>query len=505
MKKYSFAILALLSVLFASCSNDDIEITRIDPSHDLSLNISTSPLYDAFGRSDYESVWLSRSYNYQVGIFTFVYDEKGDLVEKESSFVKTLQNIRQSFNLIEGNYTIVTVETLVDADNDYKSDYWIIDDFDKLSTIKLLDNGEENYIYWDGVVGVATQNITVTGDQTENITPMPLGSLVQIVAMNFDKSSYDFLAFNTKDVPLGRMLSPNVTERYIYDEYNERNVWGYRGYFYQDEFSATENMTIYILESGELNWCFGPSNVVDGHIESWYAYPGTNARYTIEAGKEYQALIRYKGEGLGCDAYMGTHSEVLNWYNNLEPIGGNDLIPELYMTWGGTVANVQSAMNGYTLTTGSSGRAVAQSDGSYMIDYNGKGKESKIMYYFTSATTGLFEADVQYSKTSVSSSDILTYLNSNYVYLAEESGTYMYSTSDYKTYVLFFEVNGVWNIGFVDVNYISNSSPKSYIPKQSKGIIEAVANISDGINVTNTIRSNSLKKEFNKKNVRNVK
>ena len=505
MKKFSYAIIALLSVLYASCSNDEIEITRIDPSHDLTLSISTSPLYDAFGRSDYESVWLSSSYNYQLGVFTFVYDEKGDLVEKESSFVKTFQNIRQSFNLVEGDYTIVTVETLVDADNDYKSDYWVIDDVDKLSTIKLLDNGEENYIYWDGVVGVATQKISITGDKTESVTPMPLGSLVQIVAMNFDKSSYDFLGFYTKNVPLGRMLSPNATERYIYDEYNERNVWGYRGYFYKDEFSATENTTIYILESGEINWCFGPSNVVDGHIESWYAYPGTNARYTIEAGKEYQALIRYKGEGAGCDAHMGTYSEVLNWYNNLEPIGGNNLIPDLYMTWGGTVANVQSAMNGYTLTTGSSGRAVAQSDGSYMIDYNGKGKESKIIYYFTSATTGLFEADVQYSKTSVSSSDILTYLNSNYVYLTEESGTYMYCTSDYKTYVLFFEINGVWNVGFVDANYLSNSSAKSYIPFQNVEIPKAVENISAGIKITNTFQNKSIKRNLVKENVKIVK
>ena len=505
MKKYSYLILALLSVLFASCSNDEIKITRIDPSHDLTLNISTSPLYDAFGRSDYENVWLSSSYSYQVGVFTFVYDEKGDLVDKASSFIKTFQNIRQSYNLIEGNYTVVTVETLVDANNNYKSDYWTIDGTDKLSTIKLLDNGEESFVYWDGVVGVATKEITVTGDKTEDVRPEPLGSLLDIVAMNFDKSSYDFLAFNTKNVPIGCMLSPSATEQYIYDEYYDRNVWGYRGYFYTDEFSSTESKTIYLLESGEINWCFGPSNVVDGYIESWYPYPGTNARYTIEAGKSYEALIRYKGEGSGCDAYMGTHSEVLNWYNNLEPIGGNNLIPDLYMSWGGTVANVQSAMSGYTLTTGSSGRAVSQNDGSYMIAYNGMDKESKILYFFTSATTGLFEADVQYSKSSVSSSDILTTLNSNYIYLAEDSGYYMYCTSDYKTYVLFFEVDDVWNVGFVDVNYLSNSSAKRYIPRQNVEIINAVEKNSQDVKITSAVQNKIIRKNSDKKSKITVK
>jgi hypothetical protein len=300
------------------------------------------------------------------------------------------------------------------------------------------------------------------------------------------------------------MLSPNSTEKYRYSEYMERNTWNWRGYFYPENgFESDETTTVYIFESGRINWCFGPSTVdSEGNIDSWTAYPSNSTYYTFQDGSDYYAYCRFRGTGKGCDANLGTYEEIQSWHNNLEPLSSS-LIPDLYMSWGGSVSNVQSYMSGYSMTTGTSGRAVLQDDGSYMIDYKGKGQESKIMYYFTSATTGLFEADVQYSKTSVSSSEILTYLNANYLYLGEESGTYMYCTSDYKTYVIFFEVDGVWTIGFVDVSYIINSRIKSYVPRSNKDTISAT--VSDDIKMTRSILNQPTRKASSKKSVKNVK
>ena len=111
---------------------------------------------------------------------------------------------------------------------------------------------------------------------------------------------------------------------------------------------------------------------------------------------------------------------------------------------------------------------------------------------------------MQYNKSTVSSSEILTYLNANYTYLAEESGTYMYYTSDFKTYVLFFEVNGVWNIGFVDVNYVNNSSIKAYIPCRVTGNAVTRSTVQNR-EVTKSSLNKSLRTEISYKNVKNVK
>ena len=504
MKKIIFATLALASLLVISCKNDDIEILKVDPNHKLTLNIASSALYDTFDRSSYENVWLSKSYNYYVCITSLVYNDSGELVDSISSYIKTFQTVQQTFDLVEGNYTIVSYETLVDGDNNYVSDYWNLEGAQNLSTVMLKKSEKESYILWDGIIGVASKTVNLLSDITVSLSPSAIGSLLTIEIANFDKSDFQFVALNTKNVPIGYMLSPNVAEKYVYSEYLERNTWEWRGFFYhEDSFESDETTTVYIIENGRVNWCFGPSTVdSEGNINPWTAYPNNSTYYTFQDGGDYYAYCRFRGAGKGCDANLGTYSEIQSWYNNLAPLS-SDLIPNLYMSWGGNVSTVQSYMSGYTMTTGTSGRAVLQDDGSYMIDYKGKNQESRIMYYFTSATTGLFDADVQYNKNSVSSSDILTYLNTNYNYLGEESGMYVYCTSDYKTYVLFFEIDGVWNIGFVDVSYISSSSVKSYAPRHHLDIISA--NVSGDIKMVKSILNRPTKKVSAKKNVKNVK
>ena len=126
------------------------------------------------------------------------------------------------------------------------------------------------------------------------------------------------------------------------------------------------------------------------------------------------------------------------------------------------------------------------------------------MYYFTSATTGLFEADVQYDKSSVSSSEILSYLNANYTYLTEESGTYMFYTSDFKTYVLLFDANGVWNVGFVDVNFVNSSNIKAFMPRRAVGNAMARGTVQDK-EETKTSFNASLRERTPYKNIENVK
>ena len=90
------------------------------------------------------------------------------------------------------------------------------------------------------------------------------------------------------------------------------------------------------------------------------------------------------------------------------------------MNWGGSVNNAQSFMNGYSMTLGKTGQAILMSDGSYEIDYKGKGKESLISYSFKTQSTGLFEVDVRYSKSTVTKNEIMNYLTANYTYITNQ-------------------------------------------------------------------------------------
>lgn len=64
MKKILFALVALLTIFFSSCSNDEIEISTVGKLQDLTINIPTQNVYDNFNISeDFKNNYLSGSYN----------------------------------------------------------------------------------------------------------------------------------------------------------------------------------------------------------------------------------------------------------------------------------------------------------------------------------------------------------------------------------------------------------------------------------------------------------
>lgn len=478
MKKIIYAFAVILLAITAACTNDPIEINTVGKLHGLTVNVNTQSMYDEFEiTSAIRDVM--RDQDYAIGIYSFLYDSNGNLVGETSSHQFTYNNTATNFDgLLDGSYTLITVETMVDPDNNNESPCWSFKDVEKLSTIQISQ--DEYEIYYPFVVGVSTQKFVVNdNDISLAVTPKAIGSLVQFYFLNFDKSTHKQVGFATNDVIASYRLDPSLgrNDRYSSDLTDsdhiilrcEKNIDG-------DNIGGSR----YILETSiQYQYCFVKAeNEGNG---TWTHYLSNEGTTSLEDGKVYYGGFYYVDGNTVPKSYFGDNSGFRDWYTQASTSNkDNSLIPQaLSMNWGSSVTNVQAAMNGYTMTTGTSGRAVAQSDGSYMIDYSGKGKESRILYFFTSATTGLFEADVQFSKTSVSSSEILTYLNANYTYLAEESGTYMYYTSDYKTYVLFFEIDGVWTIGFVDVSYLSNSGAKANLPRYDMQHTETAMTLSN--------------------------
>lgn len=465
MKKVFYTLLATVAMLVTSCSNENIEIETVARLRNLTCNVSTQDLYDEFKITNRVRDIL-REESYGIGINTFVYDSKGDLVDYNLEFQYSFNNAKSSFTgLVEGKYTVVIVETLLSegtfqqANNSItiESPNWSFEGINKLSTLKISQ--DDHKVYFPFVLGVYTQEVSLSNDQTINIKPKAIGSFVNLYFLNFDKSTHPEVGFATDDVISSYSLDPNLPtkERYNTDltsvgYFNIRGASKVKG--------ANEiGFTCYIIEP-EIDWTFCFKKKENEGTSTWTYYYANEGKNSLLNGQFYYGGMFYVNENQACKSYFGTEEGFYAWYENEcntenVPI---ELIPNICQEWGSSVTSVQSDMKDYRMTVGYEGQAVSYEDGSYGIEYAGNGLESKISYYFTSAETGLFEADVIYEKSSVTSEQIISVLNTNYQYLVDQDGVYMFCTSDYSTYVLFFEMNGSYCVGFVDVNYLANAS-----------------------------------------------
>ena len=496
MKKILYSLIAVLAMVMSSCSNDDIEVIK---TGGVTFNVSTQGVYDDFDVSDkFKSKYLSGSYN--IGVYTFVYDEIGNLVTSDSINTQTFGSIECNFSDLKvGKYTAIFVDMLVDGDNNYQSDVWRIIGKEKLSTLEIVhkefldkstEESEKSYAAeWQTAVGYAAKKIEIeqTSDNVYQIVPKGLGAIINTTMTNFSKSNYKALFFYTKNQPAGRFLNPDLSgdDRFHYTNYTGERVWTHRGGAWWDEVPDPYYADLYLLEEGDVLYCFGPHlEKTDGTLDlSFYAYPNGETTFSVRDGNTYYGGFHYLGGSDNrCTAGMfDSWDNYLTWYKSLTTV--NTLLPDLYMTWDSSVENVQSfyyrlatKLGGinkvYTMILGKQGEAILMSDGSYEIDYKGIGKESLISYSFKTQTTGLFEVDVRYSKNVVTKNEIMNYLTANYTYVTSQDETYMYMSSDGKTVVTFFPVADEWDLGFVDMNYL-NSSTRAQIKNNPKAFLKA--------------------------------
>ena len=387
-------------------------------------------------------------------------------IKKCSINIYSGNNIKKEFEgLLEGKYTIVSIETLVKADKDFEAWDWSIKGEDKISTLEISQDTYE--VYYPFVLGVCTNEVNLTSNQSVTVTPKAIGSLIDLCWINFDKSTHVEVGFATNDIIGTYRLDPSISR---VDRYNT-DVTSV-GYINLRAMRIIEGekyvfATRYILEKS-IDYSFVFKKKENEGSGTWTSYNANHGSMLLEDGKRYSGGMYYIDDYTACKTYIGDKDGFTAWLESLNNLENNSLVPTLHMKWGDSVSNVQSTMKNYTLTLGTTGKAVLQDDGSYAISYKGKNKENNITYSFTSATTGLFEIDVRYSKSAVSSSDILTYMQNNYLFLAEDSGMYMYCTNDFATYVLFWEMNGEWIIGYVDVNYVNNMDSKCNAPAYNK-------------------------------------
>lgn len=484
MKKILFPIIALVALILSSCSNDDIEIVETQPKNSFTCNVNPKSLYDEFDITD-NITELVRDKDNAIRVYALLYNTNGDLVKGLLITGPNLNTKTFTFDAIEeGDYTLVVVQTCIPKAA--SSDEYVMNAFDlvnasKLSTLCIKQ--KENYVKFYQALGVATKNISISKNvNSVTISPKAIGSLIDIYYCGYKNSSYLTLGLATRDKIMYYKLDPSLSydARYITDptSTNKTNVRSRMTNTTEDII----NNTVYVLEKNvqwNIAWQEDESAVTS---DLWTGYFSQATKKSLTDGETYYLGAGYIDDDTAPSTCWGTLDQVNNWYQEYlkTSVKTNNIIPNLYTTWGGSVAGTQSFMKDYTMIMGSAGKAAATEDGLYTIMYQGKDKEKAIAYYYETPTTGLYATLLLYDKTSVSLNEMTANMNNNYTYLRSgtEDGvlTYYYTTQDKKSILLLQNLDEnlviqIWDANQLDIDL---SNMVLYAPQNRKRTTEDI-------------------------------
>ncbi len=314
MKKYIFAITAFTALLFASCSNDDIEIETSEDINDVSVTVSLSDFFSSYNFTDTQhdinvQEKSYRTFNSESGLYiqvrTLFYNSRGNLVDSLLTYSSNTNAVTQNTKLAEGQYTAITTLTFAykTTSGDYRSYWWALTDKDKLSTAKLSEQSRSRW----SILSYEAKTITVTPESTTTLTmsPSPVGSLVYMYFQNFqyeNESSYGTVTDNDirrlslfgRNLATDFVLNPDASEKYIYRDDAGSDSWWYLYSFEPSDFDddwtyfQSNLYSFFHLLSPNPTIIFGYE--LDGEN---YFHPYGEGTYNIQNGKTYLAYWDY--------------------------------------------------------------------------------------------------------------------------------------------------------------------------------------------------------------------
>lgn len=455
------ALMALVMLAFTACSNDEIEISTTGK---VEVTVPTTHLYDNFSISSYQN-FLGNNDSYHIEVRLFIYDQKGNLVKEESQTSQTFTDLKFPINnLKEGNYKVVALQTMVDANDQLEADdlseFWTLVNKTKLSDFRV--DTKIHQIYWYGALGMGYGSLEVKNAESKlTMNIEPVGSLLDFDYENMASTSYVESAFFFHKAPDGVNVNSLFShgDRLYYENYNGSNTWSPVGVFYKSTgLGAEDSKTLFLIGYGQTRVCFGVADATQYSNSKFSSYPSGGMNYTFEWGKRYQAFTAYNSDTQNFDYFLGTNEEFSSWYQQYK----TKYFAQPTTNWGTTVNNVKLFMNGYTLGN-QNGQIIETEDGNYVLWYKGKYQEEETDYYFSSSTGGLYRAYVFVKQNVISEEDMATYIKNlgyNYVGKTSDNKAYVFESADENT-VIHFGLNdqGVWYVCFFDVNNPLNNAP----------------------------------------------
>lgn len=236
MKKYVVLCMAVMALMMASCKNEDISISR-------EVKFEVNPYEVVSGFVPYEenagelaSLPLSGE---KLRVRIMVYDKQGILLDSDEKELPDYNStMNTSFELADGNYTIVSTTTVVKSDG---KEYWNFEKMERLSEFQIIDDGKIGYE--DKILGIGHKSITVSsGNVSFNIPMQPAGALIESTVVDFSdwsgmisrywlmtKKTSSNCTFNL-DGSFNTFYEDGTSYSYIQNYINQTAGWGIYGY-----------------------------------------------------------------------------------------------------------------------------------------------------------------------------------------------------------------------------------------------------------------------------------
>lgn len=485
MNKIFYMAMSLITMLLmVSCSNDDINIEKVGRKYNLSLSVNTQSLYDQFSITNSVRENYLRDGSRQVGLFMYLYDEKGDIARSDQSFIGNFNTTSfQLGNLIEGKYTVVVIETLVNPDDNNSIETFSLDDSEKLSTLKITEKTETDskgnvwpQIAWaPEVIGVYTKEVNLTSNTNLDATPEAIGSVVKFDQYYWDKSDFVTIGWATKDVLNYYSVNPGVSRDNRYNKnltvQGNTNV---RALFDVGD-TPMNYFGIYVLEK-EIDWLIvyqDETNITDSKVRT-----SDPINTSIADGKMY-----FIGTYLGKDSYFRynifeSQTNLNSWKTDLDntvgPYSKNataSLYTIPYINWQeGTVSAVKSYMEGVTMVED----ITKQDNGTYRLSYYDSSNNGTLYWYdFKTNTSGLTDSYVIVQKEYVTLDQVKEELQSEgYALNSQGDDYYYYINSNASTALFLYELDSYFVIDYYDPSvYASSSAPRKQNVKISESLL----------------------------------
>ncbi len=465
----------LTILLSTSCSNDDITIEKVGRRYSLALNVNTQGIYDKFDITNSVRESYLRDGSRAIGVQTYVYDKNGDLVQSNQTVLPTYNTANVRFeSLVEGSYTIMVVETLVNPDVNNTSSDWTFEGVDKLSTVKVKADGT---LGWASILGVTSRTVTLSSNTEVSLEPEVVGARVNFYCFNVGNASY-YLDENKKNVVKMGLATSDILESYnlnpqlpINDRYSEdltaSDKTNVRASMSIEDFEAGKYSYFYVVER-EVTWRF--SWQFDGD-NLWYHYDKTNISSTIENGKTYYAGFYYLDENHYPRTYFGDLTGITNWKTESDEILSNlnttsqSLYSAPYTNWSvGTVSAVKSYMSGFSLLED----VTLQDNGKYELTYSDANNYNTLYIYdFNTSTSGLSDAYVALSKDHFTADQVKAELKNEGFTVKTEGDDYtIYVNSDSTTAVYLYELSSFYIVNYYNPADYTSSSVRRMISER---------------------------------------